>query len=217
MPPQLFLDPNDVTGAHRLHAAPAKLPEHVRKFGYLPDFGRWLPGDLLLFSDPGKRFIPRQIVKVQGRSGYAPENARWYHVAVYIGDGNLCEAVRSGVRCRPVADYVGMFLIRAHRDNALSEDERYRVVIRALMRLTRPYSFLSALRAWTLSLMSYRPFSKYRASRQAVMCSQLFHDAYMEASGRTLTDNVDPPILPADLSASSLLSDVDSVWGKLPS
>ena len=129
--PQLLLDPRGITGDLEVRPAPATLPERVREFGYLPDFTLWRPGDLLLFSELERGFISNHIVKAQERSHYAPENARWHHVAIYIGSSDLCEAApEDGVRCRPVAEYVGNTLIRVRRNENINADNAYGIAIR---------------------------------------------------------------------------------------
>ena len=70
----------------------------VRRFGYVPDFENWLPGDLLLFSTSRPTFSQRKIVETQLKLNYANADARWHHAAVYIGDRYLCEARSGGVR-----------------------------------------------------------------------------------------------------------------------
>ena len=85
--PQLLLDPTDTSSAKPLNSAPEPLPQSVRKFGFIPDFQLWEPGDLLLFSAVEMNGVQRAIVKAQERIGYADEHARWHHAAVYIGCG----------------------------------------------------------------------------------------------------------------------------------
>ena len=215
---QLFLDPEQTESAKPVAWVSTTLPEHVRNFGYLPDFDLWQPGDLLLFSAKRPNRAQRAIVETQKRSGYAPDDARWHHAAVYIGDRYMCEAVPGGVRYHPVEDTVGQGLIRVRRDLNGSMEQGFRVAIKSLMRLPKSYAFRSAVRSW---LRSYgtefaRAFSNdYRAERDAVICSQLFHDAYMEATNRTLIQRADKDVMPAELSACSGLSDVASAWLRL--
>lgn len=219
MPRQLLLDPKETaqTGAARL--APTVLPDAVRKFGYLPDFVLWQPGDLLLFSSVRPSFMQRRIVEAQRRLGYAPEHARWHHAGVYIGDRYVCEAVPGSVRYRPVAEFVPGYLIRARRDLELKGEQAFRVAMRAVMRLSKPYSYWRAIDVWLRSLsrrdlpLNYR----IRGHGHAIVCSQLFHDAYMEAIGRTLVDRADTTAPPAELSACAGLDDVRSAWSPLPS
>ena len=214
--PQLLLDPGAITEDIEVRPAPATLPERVRGFGYLPDFTLWRPGDLLLFSELEPSFIPEQIVKTQKRFHYAPEDARWHHAAIYIGGSDLCEAAPGGVRCRAVAEYVGTTLIRARRRDDLETDNAYGIAIRALMRLQKDYSLRSIAIALIRSWWPTPPSPEHRPESQAVICSQLFHDAYMEATGLSLFDRADTPMLPAFLSATDRLTDVNSAWTKLP-
>ena len=217
VPPQLLLDPCEKGRISPARSAPTRLPHAVREFGYLPDFNLWRPGDALLFSSIRPGFMQRRIVTAQRRSGYAPEHARWHHAGIYLGDRYVCEAVPGGVRYRPVAEFVPGHLIRARRGRKLDGEQAFRVAMRAVMRLSKPYSRWRAIRAW---LRSWSPDGSspldYRARGHAVVCSQLFHDAYMEATGRTLVDRVDTMVLPAELSACEGLEDVPSVWSPLP-
>lgn len=216
--PQLLLDPRGITGDLEVRPAPATLPERAREFGCLPDFTLWRSGDLLLFSELERGFISNHIVKAQERFHYAPEDARWHHVAVYIGSSDLCEAApEDGVRCQPVAEYVGNTLIRVRRNENLNADDAYGIAIRALMRLQKNYSLSSIVISWIRSWRRPTPPSpEYRSENQAVICSQLFHDAYMEATGLSLFDRADAPMLPALLSATDRLTDVASAWTALP-
>ena len=215
---QLLLDPAQTALANKVAAVSTTLPKHVRKFGFLPDFSLWQPGDLLLFSATKLSRAQRAIVQTQNRMGYAPDDARWHHTAVYIGDRYMCEAVPVGVRYHPVEDVVGQGLIRVRRDPNGSMEQGFRVAIKSLMRLPKSYAIRSALRSW---LRSYgtefvRAFSSdYRVDRDAVICSQLFHDAYMEATNRTLVQRADRDVLPAELSACAGLADVKSAWLRL--
>ena len=67
-----------------------------------------------------------------------------------------------GVRHHRVVEFVPHMLIRVRRDRALAEPQPFRLAIRALMRLSRPYSYRSAARAW---LRSWR-FSTFTLSRR---------------------------------------------------
>ncbi len=217
--PQQFLDPALTKSAKPAALVSTTLPEHVRKFGYLPDFSLWQPGDLLLFS--AKRFnrAQRAIVDTQKRLGYALDDARWHHAAVYIGDRYMCEAIPGGVRYHPVEDVVGQGLIRVRRDPKGSQAQGYQVAIKALIRLPKSYAFRSALRSWLRSHGTEfaRAFShEFRIERDAVICSQLFHDAFMEATSRTLIQRADRDVMPAELSACTGLADVASAWLRLP-
>lgn len=218
--PLKLLDPDNVGQPAAVKSAPTQLPPDVRKFGYLPDFDLWRPGDLLLFSAIRPGFMRRQIIAMQEREGYAEEHARWHHAAVYIGDRCLCEAVPGGVRYRPVAEFVGDRLIRARRGQYDAEEDPreqgLRVAIRAMMRLMRPYSLGRVMSAWVHSWNRTLHPIQYNARGRAIICSQLFHDAYQEATGRSLVESVDTIVLPAQLSACEGLDDVESAWAPLP-
>ena len=216
--PQLFLDPNNIGQPTPTKSVPFQLPRKVWAFGYIPDFDLWRPGDLLLFSAVKPTLGQNIVIKTQERLGYAGENAKWHHAAVYIGDHYMCEARPFGIRYHLVVDNVPAFRIRVRRDCQLSMDERFRVAIRALMRLTRRYSFISASTAWLRSWYNdgytlIAPGTQRHGN--AAICSQLFHEAYMEVTSRILVQNTSQIVLPADLSACQNLSDVRCTWSKL--
>ena len=217
MPPQQVLDPRRTDLAREPNRSePYTLPSAVRQFGFVPDFDDWLPGDLVLFSDLRRKRIHRQIVKTQKQPGHAPDDARWHHAAVYIGDRYLCEARPGGVRYHPVVESVNRnTLLRVRRNNELTNSERFRVAIRALMRLSQPYSYGSILRALFGPVNPRRFVLSLRPQESAVICSQLFHEAYMEATGSILVERVDKAVVPAELSATDDLEDLNTQWVRL--
>ena len=62
---------------------PGPIPKALRTFGKYPNADRWCPADLLLVASIIPDAAARQIVSAQARGGYAPEDARWQHPAVY--------------------------------------------------------------------------------------------------------------------------------------
>ena len=84
------------------------------------------------------------------------------------------------------------------------------------MRLQSDYSLPAIAIAWIRSWWPTPPSPDLRPESQAVICSQLFHDAYMEATGFNLFERADTAMLPAHLSATDQLTDVQSAWTKLP-
>ena len=217
--PQWLLDPTDTSSATRPASVPTTLPRDVREFGFIPDFKLWLPGDLLLFSAVEPNRAQTAIVEAQERLGYDPEDARWHHAAVYIGDLHLCEAVFRGVRYHSVTD---MFLgsrLRIRRNAQLTDKERFRIAIRALMRLARPYGFWAVTLSWLRSrntAFGRACSEELRTRGDAVICSQLYHEAYMEVTSQALSAVTDRDVIPADLSACGALVDVQTRWAKLP-
>ena len=179
--PQLVLDPSQTGSALIAKSVPNTLPIQVRRFGYLPDFGLWRPGDVLLFSAVRQTRAHQAIVRVQENMGYHPVDARWHHAAVYIGDHYMCEAVPSGVRYHSVVDFVPDRKILVRRDSSLPARDGFRIAIRALMRLSKPYGWWSAVLACARSLGTNagRAFSQeLRVKGEAVICSQLVREAY---------------------------------------
>ena len=172
----------------------------------------------MLFSAVRKHFLQRQIVVAQERVGCDENDARWHHAAVYVGDYYLCESVPGGVRYRSIAEFVPDYLIRARRDATLDTEQAFGVVIHALKRLNTPYSFASAVWVWVASWSRITvPDNDPRFRRPATLCSQLFDEAYAEATNRLLA-GIDRQyhVLPADLSACDDLADVKSAWAPLP-
>lgn len=175
-----------------------------------------------MFSAVEMNGVQRAIVKAQKRIGYADEHARWHHAAIYIGDRTLCEATFRGVRYHGITDIFLNSRIRIRRDPQLNMRERYRIAIRALMRLTKPYDFLSVLGSWLRSQESplTAVFSReLRAKGRAFICSELYHEAYAEVTSRLLVTQLAHPrkdVLPPDLSACQELEDVPAAWCKLP-
>ena len=215
---QLLLDPDDVGQPTAEQTAHTRLPPRVRKFGYLPDIRLWQPGDLLLFSAVRPDFLQRQIVVAQERVGCDGNDARWHHAAVYVGNYYLCESVPGGVRYRSITEFVPDYKIRVRRDTSLNIQQAFGVVVHALKRLNTPYSLKSAVWVWILSWTRIGVAdddSRFR--RPATLCSQLYDEAYAEATNRLLAGiERQHRVLPADLSACDDLSDVQSAWAPLP-
>ena len=214
---QQILDPTCTTSAREpSQSQPTTLPLWARQFGFLPNLDDWLPGDLVLFSKLHPNWIERQISGTQKKLQYSTGDARWHHAAVYIGDRYLCEARRGGVRYCPVVECIDTnTLLRVRRDPALAEPQRFRMAIRALMRLSQPYSYGSIGRTLLRSLNPQSLVLALRPQERAVICSQLFHEAYMEATDSTLVENADRAVVPAELSATNRLQDVTTHWVRL--
>lgn len=215
--PQRLLDPADIGQPSAVQSAHTRLPSRIREFGYLPDVSLWQPGDLLLFSAVRQRFLQRQIVTTQEKAGCDKSDARWHHAAVYVGDYYLCDAVPGGVRYRSITEFVPDHKIRARRDTCLSQQQRFGVVIHALKRLNTPYSLRSAVWVWVAAWSRITVPVDTRLRRPATLCSQLFDEAYAEATNQLLRGiQREHRVLPADLSACNGLTDVPSAWAPLP-
>lgn len=216
---QSFLDPGDnqTNGSWR---PSGPIPAEVRRFGRFPNIDDWLPGDLLLVAAVKPDWIQQEIVKAQERRGYDSVDARWTHAAVYMGDGYLCEAGTSRVRYAPVATYVGDHLIRVRRDSALTETERWRLAIQAVVRLGEPYDFrkifsiykTSFSTSWTSTMRA-----QFRQKGRSVICSQLYFDAFSAVTGKLLPLNDLTAVTPAALSLTPGLQDVSLHWQQIAS
>ena len=106
-------------------------------------------------------------------------------------------------------------MLRVRRDNTLTQPQRFRLAIRALMRLSQPYSYSSIFRAFFRPLNPWRFVLALRPRERALICSQLFHEAYMEATGSILFERADIAVVPAELSAIDSLQDVKAHWVRL--
>lgn len=210
---QRILDPADVQCHGQWHPH-GPLPRSVRTFGRFPSVDRWRPGDLLLFSAANPTVISRRVIEAQLRGGYAEEDARWHHAAVYVGDARICEALARGVTADFVYKYVGTHRIRVRRDPLLTPEEGYDVAVRALVRSHWTYSFATLLRLLRHSWRGFHaepPVLPFASSR-AVICSVLYADAYSAVTKRVLGNAAGAVPVPAFLSGTPSLEDVESHW-----
>jgi len=200
------------------------LPAKTRDFGRLIDISNLRAGDLLLTRDiSGGNWISKTIVDVQNRIGYGPSDARWIHVAMYLGDGaNVVEAtidsVMSGgsVRITHLDDYSdGTNILRFRRSKFIKqEQDGWRVCVCALSRLGKPYSIFGALKAWLQALIgnavAYDSKQKTFLSG-TVVCSTLYADSFNEALRLSLGED-NGICVPAWFSATNDFDDVDVQW-----
>lgn len=214
---QIFLDPSDHLAPAQTGAVDANVPPRIRRFGRIPDVSTLHPADLVLFSALKPKAGSKIIQRAQEAGGYAPDHATWHHAAVYLGDGLILEALIGGVTYRQLYVYSETHRMRFRRDVNLTPQERYRIAIHSMKRLRERYSILKLPRVWlNLTRATVRPASTIRGTR-ATICSQLYADAYMETTNRNvcrLGHFTDVP--PAELSASSVLSDVHVPWIRVP-
>lgn len=215
--PQTFLDPDKIDGSETLPKwiPDGPLPPELRSFGYYPDISLMHPGDLILFSPVKLTGISKKIADVQESGGYAPDDARWTHAAVYAGAKvGMCEATRRGVHVSLLHGYVGKYLFRVRRDLSLDRETSWDIVVNALVRLNTPYSLRSIgtifRRAQGPGLWVTPEISAHE--KDASICSQLYAEAYSMATGMTLWNSVGKEVTPAYLSQSKALTDVALQW-----
>jgi hypothetical protein len=213
---QVVLDPADQTTVGTWKA-PAAIPPELRKFGRFPDITSWRAGDLLLVSAVEPPFFSRQIINAQQRGGYADEDARWHHAAIYVGKTNVCEALTTGVTHGPIYKYVGSHLLRVRRDPLLTPDEGWQLAMEAMTNLRTSYSFpmIASLARKARRGFWKRPSKRSALPDRAIICSKLFADAYSITTERIMGNSVAEEVTPAYLSATDKLIDVPTYWAQL--
>jgi cell wall-associated NlpC family hydrolase len=213
---QRYLDPADadVVG---LCPRPGPMSPHVRAFGRYPDVSAMRPGDLVLVSAVEPTWLSRRIMAAQEQGGFAADDARWHHAAVYVGNGRICEATLRGVQACDLDQYVGTHRIRVRRDPQLRAMQGYDIAMHALFRMRWYYSLWTLVR---LLLQSWRgfhadPVALPLSSSRAVICSMLYADAYSLVTQRVLGNAAGATPTPAFLSATPILDDVVCGWRAL--
>lgn len=209
---QLILNPDDVPSGYC--CPPSLMPSSVRKFGKLPNVDDWKPGDLILVSSLTPNYVQKAIKIVQEKGGYHPEHAQWHHAAVYLGDYGLCEATRTGVKAGKIYPYIGGYRIRVRRDMTLTDDLRWKIAVQALLSLNVSYSYKSIIEILIQSRDGWwkNNFKPRNTSDRAVICSRLYSDAYGNVTNKTVEQQYNTPVTPAQLSCCTLFQDVQTHW-----
>jgi hypothetical protein len=219
--PQIELDPDqDPNGKAIILNA---LPQQTREFGKIVDTALLLPGDLMLAREIKPDRTSETIVQTQKQGGYHDHDARWTHAAMYLGDGmSIIEATfdslaeGGSVRVTNLYQYAQRaHALRFRRSKFISDDrQRWRLCIRAMTRLGKPYSFMEAVGIWFNIVVRGRGFfseDMRRSANDAIICSLLYADAYGEAIRRSLGER-EGICVPAWLSASDEFEDVGVAW-----
>jgi hypothetical protein len=209
---QAFLDPDTAKTQSPIEqwAPNSPLPPALQKFGYFLDLRKLLPGDLILFSAQKPNFVQRRIRAVQTIGGFGPDHARWEHAAVYIGSGAVCEATGSGVGVGDLFTRIETSKIRVRRNPNLSNDERWMLVVHALKQKNYAYGMWSIA---TLIVGSRFGYWKHKSGpisfpHRTYICSQLYGDSHVAASGTVLCLNQTGIATPAGLSMDTTLQDI---------
>ena len=225
-PGRVILDPDDVGTPSTATWEPPNVPRRVREsFGYVPDETQLQPGDLLLVCPKNQTAVSNGIRNIQLDAGLHRKDACWSHVGIYLGaqEAAICEATREqGVCVGELYDYlpgdgVPANWLRFRREPNMSPEDRWRLCVHALKRIGEPYDWLSAYKLFVQS--RDRKYGFWRSHRShagiAVICSQLYRDAFQHVTGKLpVAKNVNI-VLPAELSATTLLEDVAVNWVKL--
>ena len=80
------------------------------------------------------------------------------------------------------------------------------------MRLAKPYAYAAIFRSLINAIDRSRYVLTLRPRQRAMICSQLFDEAHTEATGRILVQRADTDVVPAELSATDDLADVQPSW-----
>jgi len=215
---QVVIDPNNRRTTVERPKLIAQLPPDARRFGFVLDLSLCKAGDLILSSSLKPDLIERQIFKAQESAGFATEHSRWTHAAVFLYRDFVAEAVpKEGVHTRSFYEDIpgSRFRIRRRRD--LDDSERYEIALCAQRMLGMRYDLKAALSfGWQakFSKMWNRHWRKSQRKDSAI-CSQVFYDAYAEITRNRLIDCPLVDVMPAHLSATPDLDDVDVPWLKL--
>lgn len=231
VPSQSYGQPS--SGATCVVYSDTALTEANREFGLLPDMRSWLDGDVILFS-PRPVHLAREtrsksetVRTTQERLGYSPAHSLWTHAAVYIGNGEIVEANwsrdsrRNPVRRAEVSRYVPDAYVRRRTADELSGLQRAAIVLAALVRCGEDYAINAALEIYAKALAHkyFRPVPRFLRRRVAsgLVCADIVSSSYDQAMrGPTFSAEDDAIIVPATLSATSILRDAEIEWCSLP-
>lgn len=187
------------------------IPDAVRQWGYYPDLRDWAAGDLVLTQSMHPEWLSRQIAVVQ--SEYGEEAALWTHAATYLGDGlMLCEAVEKGVKVTPIFEYVGSHRLCVRRSrHAMDPALGWAIAVAAATHIGSAYDFKFIAKVAARSMWShlYEKSMNVPGRHNALVCSTLYSTAHTYATGVNIADRTNGLCLPAFLSMSGDLEDVD--------
>jgi hypothetical protein len=224
MPPQqLELLPSDNAVADKdPWKPPGAIPPALRTFSKFFDTSNWRAGDLVLEREMTPDWVGEKIVAAQIRGGYAIDDARWTHAAMYLGDSlTVCESTFStlvgarGVLLTPLWKYCGSSAIRVRRPRVLDDRGAWLLAIRGLTQLRKNYDFKYIIK---LGWVAYRgkgfwaENARLSLSPSALVCSTLYADAFAKQTRRALGEQNNGLCTPAYLSQSDEFDEVPLAW-----
>jgi uncharacterized protein YycO len=102
------------------------------------------------------------------------------HVALYLGDGIICEANSSGVHRKPWKNYREGMRVYLARPISLTETAGLKIRKYCLESENRPYAFLQLIMIFIKNIFRVRHVPD--VSKQAVICSEFVADAFYEGN-----------------------------------
>jgi hypothetical protein len=208
------LDPTKTPGANTATTVVERIPARVREFGFYPDTGQMQPGDLVLVCPLPPTPNATVIRRIQS-SSHGEFEARWIHAAAFLGDDSLVEIDQGGVGVVDLSKYVGRHLIHVRRPLDLNGHPvylltGYRIAVSALKMFRTSYGFLDLIEIGRQAI----GVTSNQLSRRskAAICSDYYNDAVARVLGRGAVSAKINPFTPADLSASTNMTDVQVDW-----
>lgn len=206
---------------------PGAIPLDLRKFGKFFHTTAWRAGDLILSREIAPDWIGKWIEKSQTTGGYAPADARWTHVAMYVGDGlTVCEATFSfkggshGVVRTQLWDYCGESAIRVRRPKSVADNDAPLLVVNAMEHLRKPYAFGELIKLALRALFGKGFWSTDFGPAlypPAFVCSTLYADAFARQTRCVLGERNNGYCTPAYLSQCLEFDDIQPEWRPIES
>jgi hypothetical protein len=176
-----------------------------------------MPGDLVLSKAISPGWVERRISNAQTLAGADPEHSCWTHAAVFLYEDFIVEAVPwRGVITRTLYSDIPESILRVRRRPNLQSDERYKIALCALRMLGSRYNIDAVLSLGMRSISGLWNRSWVPQMSRVAICSKVFHDAHLEITRTLLKDcPIGDLVMPAHLSATSDLEDVEIPWLRL--
>lgn len=194
------------------------LPDALRSASLMPNLDQILIGDLILIS-PFSAKANQVAISTHQSKRYGDEHSMWTHVAIYVGNSEVCEATTKGVLANSFFDLFAGNIVRVRRPIFSDEKTRFILAIAAMRNLNKKYFWKDI---WGFAsdhvrggLVRFGAKPSEQSLDGAFTCSGLFFESYFLATGETPLNSNLHRVCPADFSASSKLIDVGVEWVKL--
>jgi hypothetical protein len=163
--PQLTIDPRNIPEALSDTVSITPILPRARDFGCVPDLRRCEAGDLVLSFSISPNFAESQIIRAQTQAGFSADDSRWTHVAVFLYQDFVLEAVPwEGVITRSLYSDIPDSVLRVRRRPDLRVEEKYKIAMCAQRMLGTRYDISAALS------LGWRSSSHLQSSRLRRTC-----------------------------------------------